>query len=348
MVSIGVIGCSTIPEVENTGKAPGDEASGPVLACDVPENVLPVGKVVVGHATGTNSEPYVQWGIEQDCFAKYGLEVENVTGTSQAARVAGLIGGSMDVVIQVSRIVVIAMANGELEPLVVSSHNELSAAKLDEARSVREFSGAFIVEPVLVSSPESNISSVATLSDARVGVANVRGNEAVGLLRAVESEGLDPDTIQFVELDNLEIHNALLRGDLDAGSLTGALAISVMEEGGRFLGHTTTYAELPGAQFVWVTTPATYDRNGAAIRAFRDAMWDIYMLLNQQEYRNAMLDFLVERYDLEEDAKGLVPLPDFTPRQATLEELQQWVPELLARGNIERSISLDSSILLTE
>ncbi len=345
-LSTGMVSCATGSQPIGPGQGAAESGQIEETACEVPIDVDSVGTIVVGQSTGSFTEPYVQWGIEQGCFAKYGLTVENIAGTSQAARVAGLLGGSIDIVSQVPRILVIAMANGELEPLVVSSHYEITEETLEEARNVREFSGTFLVEQVLVASPGSGIETLRDLDGARVGVINARGAEVVGLRRLAEEEGFNVETIQFVEIDYAEAYNALLRGDLDAASLTSSLALAALEEGSTFLGHTASHAYLAGSQFLWITTPNIYSQKSPAVDAFREGLWEVYRLLEQPKYRDAMVDYLVERYDLDEATRNLVPLPDFTPRQVTLDELQQWVPELIEWGDIDREIVFDSSILL--
>lgn len=315
-------------------------------ACQSNGEVEDLGTLVVGHSTGTYTQPYVEWGIEQGCFAKYGITIENVAGQSQAARVAGLVGGSMDIVAQVPRFIVQSISNGEFDPLIISSHYEITAEDLAAARLASQFVGEFLIDNSLIVAPNSEIRSYADLEGARVATSSVSEATAVGLRRIADAEGIDPDAFTFVELDQQESLNALLRGDVDAASLSPALALNAMKEGGRFLGYPAAQAFLPGSQVVWVTTPVLYADNPGAHKAFRAAMWEIYGLLEEPANEESLRSLIVDRYGVPEDVSAAIPFPDYTPRQVTLEELQVWVPELLARGDIDREVMLDESILL--
>jgi ABC-type nitrate/sulfonate/bicarbonate transport system substrate-binding protein len=334
-------GCANERAVE-----PVPSATSATGVCQSDGEVEDLGTLVIGHSTGTYTQPYVEWGIDQGCFAKYGLTIKNVAGQSQAARVAGLLGGSMDIIGQVPRFVVQSIANSEFDPLIISSHYEITAESLEAARSATQFDGEFLIDNSLILAPNSDVGSYLDLKGAIIATSSVNEATAVGLKRIAAQEGIDPDSFAFVELDQQESLNALLRGDVDAASLSPALALTAMEEGGRFLGYPAAQGFLPGSQVVWLTTPDLYAKNPEAYEAFRAAMWEIYGLLEKPANEEALRALIVDRFRVSEEVSVAIPFPDYTPRQVTLEELQVWVPELLARGDIDREVVLDESILL--
>jgi len=341
---IAVVGCTTTelaPVAENV-----TQETTATTACTPDGNVNDVHTLVVGESTGVISEPYIAWGMKERCFEKYGLKIESVAGSSQSARIAGLVGGSMDVVSQQVRFVIQAMGNSEFEPLFVSAHSGFTEETLERARSSTTFDGELIVESALVTSPNSDISDWQGLNGKKVGLINTTGTSAKGLAYLSEQGLLDISSIELIQLDQQEILNGLLRGDLDAGSLSGSLALEAINNGGTLIGYPNAFFVEPGVSMLWVANAQANDKKREALLQFQEALWEIFSLLEIPEYQEDLLDLMEEKYDLEPETRAATRLPDLMPRQLTPQDFLAIIPKMIEFGDIDAEVEFTNSMFL--
>jgi len=315
-------------------------------ACTPENEDIPLDVLVVGQATGVVSEPYVEWGIKERCFEKYGIRIESVPGTSQSARIAGLVGGSMDVVSQTPHVVLQAFGNGDFDPLFVSAHYGYSAEALEAARQATTYEGQLLIENVLVGAPNSPVKSWGDLDGAKIGVLSTNGSQVFGLYEVSKMGLFDVATVEFVQLEPREILNGLLRGELDAGGLTGALALEAISNGGTVIGYPIAYFAEPGPFIVWVAGQDSTKEERELLKRFRSALWEIYRLLEEPDYREDLLDLMQLKFELEPETRKATVLPELLAQPVTIENLELIIPKMLEFGQLDKGITLSPSMFL--
>jgi ABC-type nitrate/sulfonate/bicarbonate transport system substrate-binding protein len=292
------------------------------------------------------TEPYVEWGIKERCFEKYGIRIESVSGTSQSARIAGLVGGSLDVVSQTPQVVLQAIANGDFDPLFVSAHYGYSAEAIEAARQATAFEGKLLIENVLIGAPGSSVKSWGDLNGAKIGVLNTNGSQVFGLYELSKMGLFNIATVEFIQLDPREILNGLLRGELDAGGLTGALALEALSAGGTVVGYPVAYFAEPGPFIVWVAGQDISEEKKELLKRFRSALWEIYELLKSPDYREDLLDLMQLKFELEPETRQATVLPDLLSQPVTIENLEAIIPKMLEFGQLDKDITLSPSMFL--
>jgi ABC-type nitrate/sulfonate/bicarbonate transport system substrate-binding protein len=341
---IAIVGCTTTelaPVAENV-----TQEVTPTTACTPDGTVNDVHTLVVGESTGVISEPYIAWGIKERCFEKYGLEIKSVAGSSQSARIAGLVGGSLDVAAQHVRFITQAMGNGEFNPLFVSAHFGVSEEILKRAQNTTTFDGELVYESTLVAGPDSGISDWGDLDGRTIGVINVTSTDVRGLSVLSGQSKLDLDSVTLVQLDQQEILNGLLRGDLDAGIVSGALALEAINKGGTLIGYPAAFFVEPGVLMAWVANAEANAGKREALLRFQEALWEIYFLLQTPENREDLLDLMEKEYALEPATRAATRLPELMPRQLTPQDFEGWIPKMIESGDIDAGVEFTDSMFL--
>lgn len=337
-------GCASITD-ESANLEPVEDLA-ETTACVPDGSVTDFEKLVVGESTGVISEPYIAWGVQERCFEKYGVEIESVAGSSQAARTAGLVGGSLDVAAQHVRFITQTMANGEFNPLFISAHYGVSQDALNQAQNATTFNGELLFESALIAGQDSGISDWRDLDRKQIGVINVTSVDAKGLSNVSDEVNLNFNSLTLVQLDQQEILNGLLRGDLDAGVISGSLALEAINNGGTLIGYPGAFFVEPGVLLLWVANADVSDPKIEALSRFQKALWEIYSHLEDPDYQEDLLDLMEKKYELEPATRAAIRLPDLMPRQVTPEDFEGWIPKMIEFGDIDSDVAFTDSMFL--
>ncbi|WP_159500463.1 ABC transporter substrate-binding protein [Microbacterium sp. 18062] len=143
-------------------------------------------------------------GEEQGFFADEGLTVEIEFGQGSAAMIPALLNGQYDIQYGGSVNVLQAVASGL--PLVATAAGGRTTGVVGE-----DHGGVVVLE-------DSDIRSAKDLEGKTVAVNALRGLHEVFLWRAIENDGGDPTTVDFVELALPDMGAALESGQIDAAS----------------------------------------------------------------------------------------------------------------------------------
>ena len=74
--------------------------------------------------------PTVEWGIQQGCFKKYGLTIKTVPVATSQIAMAGLVGGTYDLVVNTPTNLLLANGNGNFSGVFVAPRHGYSAEEL--------------------------------------------------------------------------------------------------------------------------------------------------------------------------------------------------------------------------
>lgn len=256
------------------------------------DGAISVGYFPLVHtATAVNAD-------ESGFYADEDLEVELIATAGGAQAIPSLMAGDYDVTYANYTSAILAAQQGL--PLVFVAGNDLGAAD----------HGIFVAQ-------DSPIKAVADLEGKSFAVNNLQNIGTIAIKTQLEDAGVNPDSIELLEMPYPDMQAALTRGDVDAiwqvePFQASAEAAGLRKVADLFAG---TAASMPVAG--WVTTREFAEANPEALDAFRAAL-------------------TASAEDLHDDREQLVELvPTYTEVDAAVVEaveLPQWDMELDAEA----------------
>jgi len=328
-----------------------DQSAEPVgavgLLCGVSPEVDGLEAFSAAQSGGLTYDPYLVWGISQGCFAKHGLGVVNYPIDGAAAtKLAALEGGSADVAAEGILEILLSEAAYPTKIRVLSAHNSYSAEKLRLARETDFVDGNRILQTALVVAPEVGFGELEKLASSRVAVNTLTGNTTMGLIEAFKEFGVDPATIEFIELGSTARLQALLRGDVDAATLTGADIGKALESGYNIGVYPTAYLYGPGAVTFWYTTAERWEKDPESLLKFRAGLWDTFRLLNDPANLDTFKRFLVDDYGLSQEAADDFEMHSFADRPASIAELEYYIPFMVRTEMIPPDFQIPAALIV--
>ena len=113
-----------------------------------------IGQLVV--AGQISQLPSVQWGIDNNCYSKYGLDIKTeIVGTTQIG-MAGIVGGSYDLVINTPTNLYLANSNEGFSGVIVAPRHGYTPSELIRAKLEPFFPGELLLQTALIAKRDSN------------------------------------------------------------------------------------------------------------------------------------------------------------------------------------------------
>lgn len=293
--------------------------------------------------SGPQAAPYIRWAEEMDCFEENGLDITLVETGAPSDRLAALVSGSAGVAWLPVDPLLAAVVNGGIDLTVVAPHYGYSVERINLARSAREFRGTLVLDGVALSAPGSNLGDLAGLEGRKFGRQSAISNIGVNL--ALVEAGVDLETIQWVDVEQSERLNALLRGDLDAAVLSGINALKALRGGAEFLFYYQAWDRDGGIDNYWVSTSEGAENEREQLQRFRQSMWDAYRLLEQPSGERDFSRFVIDVLEGEPEDADALSLPDFFLRPVALSDLEAHMNTMFSRGDIDRIVNLSETSL---
>ena len=341
-------GCSSLVDGEeslNTGATIAEIAQSDKRLCAPVDDSRELSVLTVGNSNGGLTEAFIAWGTEEGCFAKHGLSIDSIPAGG-INKVAGLVGGSLDIAAETTPTALIAMANSDVQLKLISGHYEITADLIDLAKTTPALrDGKLIIEVGLFVSPSWPFENLSDLKGARIGTSTDINPTQIGLERAIEEAGLGVDDIELVPLGNSERITALLAGEIDAATFGGARAYQALDAGAQLVLYPAAYFYEPSPVVTWMTTADTASLREEEILLFREALREIYALLLTQEGQESYFSLLRREFEFDDTLIEQYSFPPLMMRDITVEELL-YLPGLLKeRGLIDREIDVSADIL---
>lgn len=267
------------------------------------------------------------WGaIEEGIFEEHGFEVEVVPAQGGAQAIPALISGDIQFAIGQP----FGPIRADLQDLgivVIGNY----ASSLAEGKDVN----------AVVSLADSGISTPKDLAGKRVSVNSLGAAGDVTIMKAVQDDGGDPTTIEFVEVGFPDAQAQLDAGNIDAAWVPDPFMSQIVGAGGTLVVH--PYQEtIPGLPLlVNITTQELLDSDPELVSSFAAAMSDAldWAAANEEGVRAA----IVANMGIPEAAAAGITLPDFTAEVdvAAIEELIALATEF---GVLDGEPDLDAMI----
>ncbi|GAB3618193.1 hypothetical protein GCM10027416_27500 [Okibacterium endophyticum] len=224
------------------------------------------------------------YGMESGIFEEHGLELEIVPQTDIAAIIAGIASGQYD--FGFATVVHVTTANANGIPIRAVTSIEGQVKPDDEGT-------------MTIASKESGITDLAGLEGKRVATIGLSSHNSLTLWELAERAGIDPKSIELVQLPFGQMAAALENGDVDAAIMQWPFANDALEAGGVPLGYNNRELFQNTATTLFNTSQQFIDQNPNTVQAFSDAM--IESIEAATEDPEAARATLVEGLDITEE-----------------------------------------------
>lgn len=295
--------------------------------------------------TGTFSQPGLEWGIQQGCFAEAGLEIsiQIIQNTEAAAAVSS---GSLDVMLAAPQQAIVFAANGNFESRIIAADTGYSAESLERAKQEPLYPGELLISTAMLVGKDSSAKGLRDLANKKIGMNLPFGNVGRSVRMALEQAGLTEDQIEIIELPTEAIQGAIESKEIDAGILSGRYATRAVKSGLRVLAYPGAYTYIPGTLTLWMTDASTYKKKPEDIMAFRAAVEKINRLLALPENQDTWQQVLIDKLEFDPVAATETKIPQYWTKRVTLNELEQAMDLLIRVGDIKQKVPNLSSLIL--
>ena len=215
-------------------------------------------KVRVGLVPATAVAP-LYLGQDKGFFEEAGLELELVNGMGGPSAVAGVQSGSVDIAIAAP------------DTLVTSRTQGIELTALANAGSVpADGTGG---SKVLVRA-DSDIDGAKDLEGKTIGVFGLKGLDDIAIMTAMDAEGADSSSVEFVNLDNSAMLGAVERGDIDAAAVAEPFQSQAVNDGELKVAFDFWPVANPEGSTLtlWFTSDEQMTEDRAMVEAFTEAM----------------------------------------------------------------------------
>jgi NitT/TauT family transport system substrate-binding protein len=306
-----------------------DSAAGPTTA---PSDDAASGELTtVRVAALPIAETGALWAaIDEGIFEDHGLEIEVVPAQGGAQAIPALTNGDIDFAIGQP----FGPFRANLADLgVVIISNYASSLPASEGKDVN----------AVVSLADSGITSPKDLSGKRVSVNSLGAAGDVTIMKAVEDDGGDPTTIEFVEVAFPDVQAQLEAGSIDAGWVPDPFMSQISGAGGNIVVY-PYQATIPGLELLTnITTQKMLDEKPELVSEYSAAMQEALTWAASNE--DAVRAAIATNMKIPEEAAAGITLPIFTS-DLNVDNLEQLADLAVGYGVLDEAPDFDTLIQL--
>lgn len=309
------------------------------LPC-TPPKVKPKNTYSLSLASTIAQVTSVEWGIRAGCFKKYGIDLKWTAVPSSAIAIAGLVGGSHDIVIATPTNLVLAQGNGGINVKIIAPRHIYSTEELRRARTEPLYPGELLLQTALLTTKNTGINSWQDLSGKKIGVQSLVGGDSAGILLAMKSVGALSDKTQFVSLSTSQMESSLMRGNVDAVVASDPFATSIISNGGKVIGYPVAFFQEAGPTVVYASLQSIVSANRPAFLAFKKAILEMNHLENLPENSDSIKSVIAELTDVDLKTLQRVNLPTMGETQVKFSELAYIPRNLKLVGFLQKRVDI--------
>ena len=287
----------------------------------------------------------VQWGVEQGCYAQFGLQVKVAPVATTQIALAAVAGTSSDLVVTTPTNLIEAKANGNVPIVFVAPRHEYTADQLKSARNNSLVNGKLVLQTALIVGKNSSINGFNNLEHKKIALQSFQGADHAGLILLMKALGEDVSTVEFLSLPVEQMPAALDSGNVDGVIASEPFATQILKSGGRVIGYPNAYFSDPGVAVAYATTASVAKKKLKALRAFQKATLLINHLLNQPENLKSYQSSAQISSGITQSAASVLKLPLMSEKNIAAKDFTYVVNELNLAGFVTRDVDLQSMIL---
>jgi NitT/TauT family transport system substrate-binding protein len=227
-------------------------------------------------------------GMEQGIFKEHGVELELVPQTDVAAIISGVASGQYDFGFATVVHVINARANNIPIKAVATPDGQQATEEAPEMGNA------------LVAGPDTGIADAGDLGGKTLGVIGLASLNTLGAQELAEREGVDPKTINLVQMPFGQMPAALAAGDIDAAVVQSPFIAEAQASGSTVIAKPNVELFADSAVGLFTTSEKMIAENEEVVRGFAEGM------VEAQEYAAANVDqakqTLVEQLGLTPEA----------------------------------------------
>jgi len=296
--------------------------------------------------------PSVQWGIDNGCFKKYGIDIESTAVATSQIATAGLVGGSYDIAITTPTNLFLANANEGFGGVIVAPRHGYTAQELTRAKVEPFFPGELLLQTALIARPGSSIrvGNWADLEGKKIGLQSFLSGDHAGIATAMLKAGADYKKTEFLTLTSQQMFDALGRGEIDAGVINDPFATQAVLAGNIVIGYPNAYYAQSGylrdagVAVAYLSNTKIVKKNTKAMKAFQKATLAINKLLNQPENEQSFRQTYMTVTGISAAAAAKVKLPVMIERNLTPADISYIPRKLFDIGFIREKIKVSPII----
>ncbi|MFK3676241.1 ABC transporter substrate-binding protein [Microbacterium sp. NPDC090218] len=276
-------------------------------------------------------------GQEQGFFEEEGIALETSVVANPPAGLAAAQSGQVDVAYAPSIPLLNALSSGV--PLKVIAPADGYVAGASDAEDP-----ASVDDTGLYASAASGITSVADLEGATIAVPARKAQLEVVISDALDREGIDPGSVQWVVLDFTSAVAALQSGNVDAAGLVSPFTGEADAAGAVFVAAPSVGFFEEGAVGLWTAGDSTIAAKGDAIAGFQRAVAKSNAYANEhpEDAIQAGIDATGSTLSVDD-----VKLP-FWPAEVAPIDLDRVNEKLVALGYLPTPVDLKGIVVSAE
>lgn len=268
-------------------------------------------------------------GIEQGFFEEEGIELDLVMGMGGPSAVAGVESGSVDIAI------------GDSAALIRAQESGLPLTALTSAGSVE---GDGVGGSKVVVAEDSDIETAADLNGKTIGVFNLKSSNEMNVQAAIDAEGGDSSTVQYVNLEFPAMVAALQRGDIDAAGLAEPQLNQAVQNGDVRVTMDYYPIVFPDGTSItlWFTGSNQLEEKPDELKRFGAAMDKASAYADENP--DAVRDIIPEFSGLSEEDVDDLPLQKYN-MPLTIEDFEKNVEVMQEYGDLNNDPDLSNIIM---
>lgn len=281
---------------------------------------------------GTATGSAVSLGVEQGFFEEEGLDVELTASNNPPSAVAALQSNELDV----ASIPVIPALNAQSQSIDIKSIAPAAGFPDDPDEAAQ-----YDVQAVMVN-PDSGIESAADLEGKNVGIPARQAIFEAFIIDAMENEGADPDTVEWIALDFTSQVESLRTGRIDAAAVPLPFTVEAEENGAEVLWRPGLEFYEGGQTSTWLVSPDVQENEEVIAKLQR-------AIQKSNEYANENVD---DAIDAGSELTGIDPELlraseefNYFPSEVDVDALKLANEKLVDMDFINQSVNVDDFVI---
>jgi NitT/TauT family transport system substrate-binding protein len=268
-------------------------------------------------------------GIEKGIYEEHDVTLDMQVAQAPAAAIASLVSGEVQIAFMTVVTLVTAVSQGTQIRCLTPVDGTVSGA--DDQRSTATMVAA-----------NSPVQEMADLEGKSVGVVALGSQNHLFTLEKADEAGIDPKSVEVVQLPFPQMQQALESGQVDAVVSTQPFTAQIQGAGGRVINWPEAELNEGGNGTCWATSAQFIEENPEAVQAFIDAHTEAieYAADNVEEARGVIPTFM--ELTAEQAANAVLGV-DYNPELNT-DSIEKFMKLMKKHGFISAELPLEQLV----